>query len=84
MHSADVKIKDVVIHFGTGDGMVAVQCCSSDCVCVSPFLSSDEVRQWKRAREEQQEQTERWKRQQTNEQEDERRQHQYARVGMRC
>lgn len=44
-------------------------------VCLSiPF--SHEVRRWKRAREEQEEETERWKRQQTREQQDERRKHQ--------
>lgn len=66
--------------------MMVVQCCSSDCVCVCvclSFLPSDEVRQWKRAREEQDEETERWKRQQTEEQEEERRQHQYAHALLR-
>lgn len=65
-----IEVHQLMIDFGSDADGVA-----PPTVCLS-LLSSHEARQWKRAREEQEEETERWRRQQTREQEDERRQHQ--------
>lgn len=48
------------------------------------FVSSDEVRQLKKAREELEKDTEQWKTEQTKEQEEERLQHKYALAVMCC